>query len=245
MNVGFNATGVGDIFTLMDELERLATADEVCRALKGVLGRFGIDYFLVSHLPPTRERLAPYAILKHWPAGWMSHYDRSGYCKQDPVVRRCFETIEPFEWSSAPVDLEVQPKGRQLMHEAAEFGMAEGYCVPIVDMNGFQAVVSLAGPRIAASPDERRALHLLGYYAHATSLRVGRMKQPTTAALSPRERDVLSYIASGEKLDEVAGKLKISRETVTTHLKRAKIKFGTRTLTHTVVEALRQRQLRP
>ncbi|MCQ0987737.1 helix-turn-helix transcriptional regulator [Jiella marina] len=244
MNARFERR-VGDIFDLMEGLDQLKTAAAVSDALGSVFANFGIDYFLVSHLPPARERLAPYAILKEWPTGWMTHYDRSGYCREDPVLKYCFETINPFEWSNAPIDPNRYPKADRVMGEASEFGMAEGFCIPIIDVNGFQAVVSMAGERIEASPDERRMLHLLGYYAHNASIRVGKQKLSRGGVLSPREREVLAFIAEGNAINDVAERLGVSVETVTTHLKRAKAKFGTRSTTHTVVEALRQRELRP
>ena len=63
--------------------------------------------------------------------------------------------------------------------------------------------------------------------------------------LSARERDVLSHLANGLTAAQVGEALTISETTVLTHLRNAKHKLGTRTVTHTVVEALRRNQIRP
>jgi LuxR family quorum sensing-dependent transcriptional regulator len=123
--------------------------------------------------------------------------------------------------------------------------MGDGLCVPIHDVNGFQAVVSMAGPRLEISPHQHRALHLLSYYAHDAAARISRRRrQRGGVRLSTRERDVLSWFARGKRTGEVAQTLGVASDTVRTHLDRAKAKLGTVTLTHTVVEALRQRQIR-
>jgi DNA-binding CsgD family transcriptional regulator len=62
--------------------------------------------------------------------------------------------------------------------------------------------------------------------------------------LTSREKDVLAYLANGLTVAQIGEVLGISATTVLTHLKHAKRKFGTRTMTHTVVEAIRQEQIR-
>ena len=95
-------------------------------------------------------------------------------------------------------------------------------------------------------PREKRAIHLLSLSAYGAAERLaGRRGQPVLMRLTSREQDVLSYLANGLTVAQVAEVLRISGTTVLTHLKNAKQKLGTRTMTHTVVEAIRQDQIRP
>ena len=59
-------------------------------------------------------------------------------------------------------------------------------------------------------------------------------------SLTPRERQVLSFLADGLSNDEIARELHISPETVRTHVRNAMSKLDADTRTHAVANALRQ-----
>lgn len=61
--------------------------------------------------------------------------------------------------------------------------------------------------------------------------------------LTPREREVLSLIASGMNAGEVAGQLFLSPLTVRTHVRNAKVKLGASTTGHAIAIALRDSEL--
>jgi DNA-binding NarL/FixJ family response regulator len=56
--------------------------------------------------------------------------------------------------------------------------------------------------------------------------------QPGPHGISPRERQVLTYIAAGYTHDQIAARLGISRNTVDTHAKRLRAKLGARNKAH-------------
>jgi DNA-binding CsgD family transcriptional regulator len=57
--------------------------------------------------------------------------------------------------------------------------------------------------------------------------------------LTPREREVMSLLATGLNAEEVARKLVISPFTVRTHVRNAKEKLGARTMAHAIAIVLR------
>lgn len=61
--------------------------------------------------------------------------------------------------------------------------------------------------------------------------------------LSPREREVLTWTAQGKTTWEVGEILGISQQTAASHLKNSKIKLDGTTVAHTVVQALRRREI--
>ncbi len=236
---------IRDAFDLMDEIDRLQDERAIRDRLSVLLSACGFEYFVVARLPQPRENSGPAMLLKHWPQAWQSRYDRCGYYQYDPASRHCFETIEPFLWSDLRTDPHSDPMGYRVMQEAAEHGLKEGLCIPINDAKGFQAVVSMAGEAIELPPKAKRAIHLLSIYAYGAAERLSGRRQPVLRHLSARERDVLSHMANGLTAAQAGHVLAISETTVLTHLRKAKHKLGTRTVTHTVVEALRQNQIRP
>jgi LuxR family quorum sensing-dependent transcriptional regulator len=236
---------IRNAFDLIDQMEHLQTESAVCDKMLALLSTFGLDRFVVARLPQPRENIGPARLLNRWPRAWERHYDDSGYYQFDPVSRQCFHTAKPFYLSDLRVDPHSNPTGYRVMQEAGEHGLKEGLCIPIKDTKGFQAVVSMAGERVELPPKAKRAIHLLSIYAYGAAERLaGRRGQPVLVHLSGREQDVLSYLAKGLTVAQVGEVLRISETTVLTHLKNAKLKLGTRTMTHTVVEALRQNQIR-
>jgi DNA-binding NarL/FixJ family response regulator len=61
--------------------------------------------------------------------------------------------------------------------------------------------------------------------------------------LTVREREVLSRLAEGLSVEEIAAELVLSTETIRTHVRNAMGKLGTRTRAHAIVVALRRGEL--
>ena len=89
-------------------------------------------------------------------------------------------------------------------------------------------------------PSGLKAIHLISLYAFASADEASIIRP----CLSEREREVLCWTAQGKGTWEVGEILQISQSTVATHLKSAKLKLNGTTVTHTVVQALRQREIR-
>lgn len=62
--------------------------------------------------------------------------------------------------------------------------------------------------------------------------------------LSPREREVLGWLAQGLTGEEIAARLHLSAETVRTHVRNAMDKLGARTRVQAIVLALRKGEIR-
>jgi DNA-binding NarL/FixJ family response regulator len=66
---------------------------------------------------------------------------------------------------------------------------------------------------------------------------------PRERVLTVREREVLSGLAEGQTIEDIAGELVLSTETIRTHVRNAMGKLGTRTRAHAIVVALRRGEL--
>jgi DNA-binding CsgD family transcriptional regulator len=67
---------------------------------------------------------------------------------------------------------------------------------------------------------------------------VNRPDRGRAAALSPREREVLALLASGQTVQEIANDLHLSPLTIRTHVRNAKDKLSAKTTAHAVAIAL-------
>lgn len=232
---------VSDAFDLMDEIDRMSDGTLVRDRLARYLARFGSRYLIMTRLPLPRERIAPHMLINLWPAGWLAHYDARRYYRDDPVAERCIRSLDPFLWSDHAHEQRARPAQR-IMGEARELGMIEGYCIPVHDLQGLQAVVTMAGEALDLPPRARRVTTLLGHFAFGVLDRRSAKAAPDD--LSPRECDVLRWAAMGQTADDIAERLGISSTTVVTHLRQARGKLGASNTTHAVVRALQTRQIR-
>ncbi len=237
---------VTDTFAVIDELGRSKDPETIFARLAEYLGRYGFTSFLVSGLPSQRERLEPHILLNGWPTGWFERYTAANHYQHDPCVRHCFSTIEPFAWNEIPQGLLEPAKAQLVMTEAADFGLAEGLCIPLHDVYGSQAVVTMAGQQVELSPTPRRMFHLAALYAYGAAERS--VRTPTyhkgEGRLTQRERDVMRWTAEGKTFWEIGKILGIAEATVNDHMRNIRSKLGTRNTTHSLAEAIRRHELR-
>src|SRR3546814_11153126 len=84
--------------------------------------------------PPTSTRTAtpfPYTTLfrslrSSYPFAWTSHYLASRYERVDPVIRQAASTPQPFEWGLGCGPERLSRQQKQLLDEAAAFGIRCG-----------------------------------------------------------------------------------------------------------------------
>ena len=132
--------------------------------LQQTFASFNIGHFIISGIPMPHERLERAVVLRAWPAGWFDMYTQNDYVRFDPTVRRCRTTTMPFEWSEAPVD-PLDPRARDVMNFARDFGLLRGFSLPIHGADGSEACVSLGGRMPDLDSATKPALHLLAMYA--------------------------------------------------------------------------------
>ena len=88
----------------------------------------------------------------------------------------------------------------------------------------------------------RSALEIIGIYSHETLKRSLVRDQRDVHAhipLTPREREIMQWVAAGKTDSEIGDILSISRSTVTSHVENSKTKLDTFKRTHALVQAIR------
>jgi LuxR family quorum sensing-dependent transcriptional regulator len=132
------------------------------------------------------------------------------------------------------------------MSEAKEFGLADGFCVPIYSITGWQAALSFASESsVDLSRRELAALHLMAITAHGRLRALHADPQPTAPRLTAREREVLTWAAAGKTAWETSEILEIAEKTVRAHLESVRKKLNVVTTTQAVAMALVTDELQP
>lgn len=231
-------------FDFVESVDRLDTVDSVMDAMAKAFTRFGFGTIILVRLPNPEERFEQIVLAKRWPAEWCKIYTANDYIRVDPVARQVKASSRPFEWAEARYDPKKEPRAAEVMARAADFGLVQGFVVPVHNPNGYEAGVSLGGTHLDLTVRDKAAIHLMSIYGFD---RVRRLMAPTSEPqrLTGRERDVLAWSARGKSAWEIGEILHITQRTVEEHAARASQKLGATNRTHAVAIALRERLIEP
>ena len=232
-----------DLMTTIETIQRQTNSDALLDIMYKVIGNYGFDRFIISGLPDPGMDVRPFVLLSGWDDEWYERYTGQGYVHLDPVARHCFSTTLPFDWSEAPYDRENDISARRVMDEARDFGMDEGFCVPVHMEGGMQGVVSLVGNPGHLDEKKRLELHMLALYAHGRLryLNTSASRQAVRRGITPREAEILKWAAMGKTATEIADITGLTPRTINQHCENAQRRMGTNNRLHTVVEAIRHK----
>jgi LuxR family quorum sensing-dependent transcriptional regulator len=195
---------IDQVFEFVEVCETLTSVEECMNAINPIVADLGFSSFILTGLPLLNQSLEPLVLLDSWPGGWLERYSSRDYFEVDPVGQNVLATSTPFLWSDAPNQRD-KSLSRQMLGEAAEFGLTDGFCVPIHGATGWQSAFSFAHDRkIDASPMELAAAHLLALTTYGR-LRILHGDEPyARKRLTPREREVLTWAAAGKSAWETS-----------------------------------------
>jgi DNA-binding CsgD family transcriptional regulator len=223
--------------SFQDYVDRLAVAgdlDALISALADASAEYGLGRVAYLGLQPLPTACRP-ILLSTYPAEWVERYLARSYQRVDPVIRLAADSSLPFEWSVEDAPRRMSPEQLQLFDEAAGFGIARGFSVPVHHSSGQVAAITFASEEPEGAfrrivERNRHVLHLAGIYFHA---HVSRLLIQTTRKvldqLTPREVQCLTWAARGKSATDIGTILSISRHTAVFHLENAKRKLGVRT----------------
>jgi LuxR family transcriptional regulator, quorum-sensing system regulator BjaR1 len=232
-------------FDFIDRIESVRTPDDVYSLFSHEMLGFGFSNFLITEMPPPGSNLGASIILNGWSRVWFDRYMDQGLYKHDPMAKKTRETTQPFLWSDVKVE---RPAAKRVMDEAAECGLRDGFSVPIFGSAGEQSCVTMGGERLEIPPRGRQALHLMSIYTHdrARALRghlTVRPSKPSSTLLTPREREVLKWVALGKTDWEIGEILNIAETTSTAHMQNVCRKLNAATRAQAVAAAMIRREI--
>lgn len=161
------------------------------------------------------------------PQSWLERYEALKYAISDP--------IPDFTMKSGQIDtlhnvLKKAPLTETQKHYVSEFldsEMTDGLAIPTIGRGRARGFFGLAQTteQILASVD-RSLMHAVAQHAHWKYDQIELSAKAQGARLSPRELEILNWIAVGKSNPDIAVILGISLPTVATHLKRIFAKLG-------------------
>ena len=178
-----------------------------------------------------------------YPPGWQERYYAQSYYKDDPVIRTGLRSVLPLRW--AELERAATGRARQIFTEAKEYGLRAGISVAVHgDARAF-SMLSLTFPEEGEAIERHidqhvHDVHLLVVHLHAAVRRIEAALQPAprVVALTPREQEVLRWMANGKTYGQIGHILGITERTVREHLDRAANKLGVDSKVQLVAEAV-------
>jgi LuxR family quorum sensing-dependent transcriptional regulator len=233
-----NAPGYGwEAFAFIEELNRLTCPEAVMKATERILAGYGFGQLLIAGL--AEERFDEEVLGSGWPAEFMELYTRQRFIRFDPVVRQCRRSSGPFFWHAGLYVDDPEPGVHEVLRCAAEYGITQGFVVPIHAPHGSVAAVSMSGAARDLPDRIKPVLHLIALYAFD---RMQQLCSPPNGKprLTVREREVLAWTAQGKSAWEIGEILAIAKRTVDEHAQTACRKLGAANRTQAVAIALRE-----
>jgi len=226
----------------VQQLQQLTKYDDICRHITKELEWFGLTNVSCISLPGPGRDAIDCILMNNRPQEYVDHYIEKNHVIRDPVITELRKTINPYSWSDIRARRELTRSEKAIMDEGREFDARDGFIVPIVTRSGSITVFSPCGLEPNLSPRARAALEIIAIYAHHALKRAVVQNQRDDAAhtpLTPREREIIQWVAAGKTDEEIAEILSIGTTTVTSHVENAKQKLDAFRRTYAVVQALR------
>ena len=219
--------------------KRVSSDDELADAFLAGIHELGFDTFACIALIDQDNMPDEFVNVNRYAPAWVEHYTDQHYLQIDPTLANALSSTVPFRWDERVDMKKLSAKQKQLFMDAADFGISQGFTVPIHSRVAYSASVSIVGDNEDIDPNAYNSVHLMSVYLHETALRLCTSKsKKEKAKLTGRERECLKWVAMGKSDWEIGEILGISKNTVHFHIENAKEKFETYSRVQAVTEAL-------
>lgn len=223
---------------MQEALTSAKTLDELQTFIVGLREVYDIEHLVYHSVNSTGEQYAAAT----YDTDWVNHYLDSDYARVDPVVQGCYRGYHPIDWKSLDWSKKAS---RNFFQEAISSGVGnQGFSVPIRGPSGQFALFTVnqkgSDETWARFTSERSAdLLLISHYINEKALDLeGGNERVPLRSLSPRERDTLTLLATGQSRAAIAEALQISESTLRVYIESSRFKLGGTNTTHAVALAL-------
>ena len=239
-----HAFDLGKALGGLDGISAATSAPAVLTILARALEQCGAEFFCFNFLPVGRQKFEDVLLIHRVPDDWMRLYLEKQYCLVDPSLRHCWRTTQPFEYLQSPYDPDSEPQAAEVIRRAEDFNLAKGFLVPVASPTGCHGNVWIGGYELDLGADEKPIVHLLSLYAFEKIRQLSGYSEPGPS-ITPREREILTWSASGKTAWEIGEILHISKRTVDEHLTNAAHKLDATNRAQAVARAMRYRLIEP
>lgn len=227
---------VGHALGLVTELTLAPTVTKAIDVFQRAIEPFGVKLYknlVVANLARTKGEQV---IVSNWPDEWTDFYEGKRAFTFDPVAAAGLKN-DGFFWRDLPPA--PTPEGRQLMLDAREIGMVDGFTA-VRRMQGASPIATnLSGPNLDWNDLDRGVVTLVSNSLMSRMLYLRDIQiSPTVQALTAREKDIVRYATLGSSDKKIALELGLTHETIRFYWKTIRRKLCASDRAHAVAIAM-------
>lgn len=226
--------------------ENSGERDELLSDFERVLQLYHFDYYGIIRTPKPDQNPLSLIFASHWPENWPAHYLAKKFILVDPSIRYIAVAQGPFRWREALLAFEGDPQYRRMyrmMHEAAKFGLEDGYLFPVYGRGGVLGSLTVSGRSVLLSPVEICLFDSIAKAMFWKMVTFSGQVMPNIPQvemrLTRRELEILSYLGDGLTSNEMSKMLDISNHTVDWYVNELQVKLKAKNRQHMVALAFR------
>lgn len=218
-----------DVETFTAEMDRVTSPDAIWRLSMAFFHARSLPRVAYLHMPPAGAPDAGQNRLRQegFPDAWITLYVGERLYRVDPNAVFSMQSAQPFFWSDIANLKRITPGEQRYLDMVADADLGDGLGVQAFGpaaRNGYCA--------FGLDPDTSRprgfAVRELQWVCQLAHLKYCTILTETLTkpiALTPRERDVLEWIARGKSNTVIGDVLGLSANTVDTHVRRIFLKL--------------------
>ncbi len=235
-----------EFIEFIEQTNEVSNNQELYRIFKKTLHSAGYNQvtynFLTDHI--TQGLGSKYGILKECPEDWFKHYFANSYQYIDPRASFACVYRKAFVWKRIEEFVCLSKKEKQIIHELDEMSLHDGVVVPLFGVAGEFAAVTISRSCKDAEPDSTTLslIQAVVNQFHQCYLAINRDKRLSLGGeirLTPREKEILQWCASGKSNWEISAILGISENGVEYHLRNIYQKMGVNNRVNAVIYAIK------
>lgn len=220
------------------EIDGLETQEEIIKEFSDIVESYGFGSWAISQMAnPARIPLTDRIAITTWPEEYSRLREDNPEEVHDPIVRQAARVNRPFRWGEALQQADA--KGRSMMDLARDFGLTDGLVIPIKSIDRLPGGVSLAGDTSNLTNRQIRELHLVAVHTYdRLEALIGYEPFRVSVNLSPREREIMHWIAAGKTCRDIADILDLKPKTVEHYTASARRKLDASTMAQAISTAI-------
>ena len=175
-----------------------------------------------------------------FPADWVAHYLEHHLFEHDPIVALAARTSRPFFWRDIRDLVALTGLEERVIRDLESADLGDGLSLQVSGPNFRNGYLGLGFGRDKPRIPESRVFEFkcVAQIAHLRYCELVEDTEDAAETLTPREREVLNWIARGKSNGVIADILDVSRHTVDTLVRRIFDKLDVTDRTTAAVKAL-------
>lgn len=223
----------------LDTMERLNSAPDeasVVRIFQDSAAHLGLTHVMAGIWSDAESEVGAGEVLAvTYSEEWMREY-AAGLVASDPMLKHAARTSTPFSWDRCPIETSDEQRFVDLAGEIE--GMRYGFSTSVLAAPGKRGAVTLASEHDCDVEANIAEIYALACAFQSTIQALRAAKARDEIRLSPREREVLLWLARGKTYWEIGEILGTSEDTIRRQTQSAYRKLGAHNSTLAITKAI-------